>query len=322
MALRSRVRTQRAMKNFLDYIENDRLKRTLRTRAKGSGRLFMTQMREELLNGDMSMTGEDTIQSKLDIIVKSGLSEATRAGKARYEHQTSRTVMDRSSVTNRLNNLKCVLKSPHPVDAQRRASYSTAGESKQSIAAVGPSFPGRWPRPLPPEALRPGLGGAMRAPPLQLAAQLHARCTSRLEGRLVWRCPRVAQRVRSRGPRPAEGVLQVRLGLLRHVDDARKGRRETVAGFFARRPAIPPIATCRQTRVDCPGSGSPLLPTGLGCCHTDRPGTRGVCVRRLGQHVRALHTGDASHGSAQPAPSFSRSHLSSPKPCPGFSNHG
>jgi hypothetical protein len=189
------------------------------------------------------------------------------------------------------------------------------------LAAVGPSFPGRWPRPLPPEALRPGLGGAMRAPPLQLAAQLHARCTSRLEGRLVWRCPRVAQRVRSRGPRPAEGALQVRLGRLRHVDDARKGRRETVAGF-SRRPAIPPIATCRQTRVDCPGSGSPLLPTGLGCCHTDRPGTRGVCVRRLGQHVRALHTGDASHGSAQPAPSFSRSHLSSPKPCPGFSNHG
>jgi hypothetical protein len=111
MALRSRVRTQRAMKNFLDYIENDRLKRTLRTRAKGSGRLFMTQMREELLNGDMSMTGEDTIQSKLDIIVKSGLSEATRAGKARYEHQTSRTVMDRGSVTNRLNNLKCPQKS-------------------------------------------------------------------------------------------------------------------------------------------------------------------------------------------------------------------
>ena len=100
------------------------------------------------------------------------------------------------------------------------------------LSSVGPSSPGRWPRPLPPEALRPGLGGAMRAPPLQLAAQLHARCTSRLEGRLVWRCPRVAQRVRSRGPRPAEGVLRVRLGLLRHVDDARKGRRETVADFF------------------------------------------------------------------------------------------
>ena len=66
------------VKNFLDYIENDRLKRTLRARAKGSGRLFMMQMREELLNGDMSMTGEDTIQSKLDIIVKSGLPSPRR----------------------------------------------------------------------------------------------------------------------------------------------------------------------------------------------------------------------------------------------------
>ena len=66
------------VKNFLDYIENDRLKRTLRARAKGSGRLFMMQMREELLNGDMSMTGEDTIQSKLDIIVKPGLPSPRR----------------------------------------------------------------------------------------------------------------------------------------------------------------------------------------------------------------------------------------------------
>jgi hypothetical protein len=128
------------------------------------------------------------------------------------------------------------------------------------LSSVGPSSPGRWPRPLPPEALRPGLGGAMRAPPLQLAAQLHARCTSRLEGRLVRRCPRVAQRVRSRGPRPAEGVLRVRLGLLRHVDDARKGRRETVAGFcafFWRGFRVPPRAHSQADGWRAVGSAPP-----------------------------------------------------------------
>ena len=40
---------------------------------------------------------------------------------------------------------------------------------------------------------------------------------------------------------PAEGVLQVRLGLLRHVDDARNGRRETVADFSPR------LRFCRAT---------------------------------------------------------------------------
>ena len=63
--------------HFLSTITNDRLVKIWRKKSASSGRRFIVLMTEEIRDEEMSMTGENTIQAKIDTIVKSGLSEAT-----------------------------------------------------------------------------------------------------------------------------------------------------------------------------------------------------------------------------------------------------
>ena len=63
--------------HFLSTINNDRLVRDWRKRCKGSGRRFIVLMGMEIRDEEMSMTGGNTIQAKIDQIVRSGLTEAS-----------------------------------------------------------------------------------------------------------------------------------------------------------------------------------------------------------------------------------------------------
>ena len=63
--------------HFLSTVNNDRLVKTWRKKATSSGRLFIRLFSQEMREEEMSMTGENTIQAKIDTIVRSGLSEAT-----------------------------------------------------------------------------------------------------------------------------------------------------------------------------------------------------------------------------------------------------
>ena len=63
--------------HFVSTINNDRLAKIWRKKSMSSGRLFIKLMTEEIRDEEMSMTGENTIQAKIDTIVRSGLSEAT-----------------------------------------------------------------------------------------------------------------------------------------------------------------------------------------------------------------------------------------------------
>jgi hypothetical protein len=60
-----------------------------------------------------------------------------QAGKARYEHQTSRTYMDRSTNTSRLNDLKCPQKSAS-CRRTKEGVVHHAGESKQNVPFLVP----------------------------------------------------------------------------------------------------------------------------------------------------------------------------------------
>ena len=63
--------------HFLSTVNNDRLVKTWRKKTSSSGRQFIRLMTQEIRDEEMSMTGENTIQAKIDTIVRSGLSEAT-----------------------------------------------------------------------------------------------------------------------------------------------------------------------------------------------------------------------------------------------------
>ena len=63
--------------HFLSTVTNDRLVKIWRKKTASSGRLFIKLMSEEIQEEEMSMTGENTIQAKIDVIVRSGLTEAT-----------------------------------------------------------------------------------------------------------------------------------------------------------------------------------------------------------------------------------------------------
>ena len=65
------------LEHFLSTINNDRLVKIWRKKCASSGRRFIVLMTEEIRDEEMSMTGENTIQAKIDTSVKSGLSEAT-----------------------------------------------------------------------------------------------------------------------------------------------------------------------------------------------------------------------------------------------------
>ena len=68
---------------FLTDIDNDRLVKIWRKRCTNGtdgssrGRTFIVEMMRDIANDEISMTGENTIQSRIDLIVRSGLNEAS-----------------------------------------------------------------------------------------------------------------------------------------------------------------------------------------------------------------------------------------------------
>ena len=66
---------------FLKDVDNERLvkiwRRKCTTQGGARGRTFIKLMMEEISNDELSMTGETTIQSRIDLIVRTGLNEAS-----------------------------------------------------------------------------------------------------------------------------------------------------------------------------------------------------------------------------------------------------
>ena len=62
---------------FLDRITNERLRKHWAKASANSGRAFVKVFLEEMADEEMSMTAENTVQAKIDAIVRGGLGEAT-----------------------------------------------------------------------------------------------------------------------------------------------------------------------------------------------------------------------------------------------------